>query len=250
MNMQRHSFRAFGHVAAIGAALLAASCAPTPDLGRYQPDRWTALKSVVTGEAVTPPLAPTAAEANMRAGAEAIRRGSPVLERNLVTRVSEKIAPKPEVAPSLVYYDVLRDAHPTSMSSLVNALGDDVQIDTVRLTQFVASGTEVIRVDAMRAATLVGAPNALTTVAAEDPAAFRYMRERLNENGDVLDEIFSTMLARIISYRTALAHARVDADETVTLDQVARAIRIMDDELTRLDYAARRHKTIRLSLSS
>tara|TARA_R110000868_G_scaffold386127_1_gene654308 strand:- start:505 stop:1209 length:705 start_codon:yes stop_codon:yes gene_type:complete len=234
----------------MGTALLAAACAPKPDFGRYQPDHWMGFKSVITGEVVTTPLAPTAAEADMQAEAEALRKEPRISERDFVTRVSETVAPKSPVMPSLAYYTALRDAHPTSMSSLVNALGDDVQIDTVRLTQFVASSTEVIRVDEMRAATLVGAPNALTTVAAEDPAAFRYMRERLNDNGDVMDELFSTMLARIVSYRTALAHARVDADENIALDQVARAIRVMDDELTRLDYAARRHKTIRLSLSS
>ena len=73
--MQRHSFRALGQVAAIGGALLAAACAPTPDLGRYQPDSWSGFKSVMTGEAATSPLAPTVAEIDMRAGAEALREG-------------------------------------------------------------------------------------------------------------------------------------------------------------------------------
>lgn len=250
MNTQKHRFRAFGQVTAVSATLLAAACAPTPDLGRYQPDRWADLKSVVTGEAVEAPLTLTSAEADLRAQADALRQGPLVLERDFTTRMSEKIAPRPPVAPSLAYYTALRDAHRTSMSSLVNALGDDVQIDTVRLTQFVAASAEVNRVDAMRAVTLIGAPSASTTVAAEDPAAFRYLRERLGHNEEILDEIYATMLTRIISYRTALAHARVDADETSTLDQVARAIRFMDDELTRLDYAARHHKTICLSLSS
>lgn len=249
MNRIGQTIRVSTNVAALGVALIGAACTPTPDFGRYQPNHWTELKSVVTGEVASIPLAPTAAEADMQAQAAALRRGPSAGERDLVTRVSETLAPKPEVAPSLAYYLALRDVHPTSMSSLVNALGDDVQMDTVRLSQFVSSSTEVNRVDAMRAATLIGAPNALTTVAAEDPVAFRYMRERLNDNGDVLDEIFATMLSRIVSYRTALAHARVDADEDTALDQVARSIRLMDDELTRLDYAARHHKSVRLSLA-
>ncbi len=249
MNRIGQTIRASANIIAVGVALIAAACAPRPDFGRYQPDRWTELKSVVTGEVAVTPLAPTAAEADLQAQAAALRRGPPAGERDLVTRVSETLAPKPEVAPSLAYYIALREEHPTSMSSLVNALGDDVQMDTVRLTQFVSSSIEVNRVDAMRAATLIGAPTALTTVAAEDPVGFRYMRERLNDNGDILDEIFSTMLARIVSYRTALAHARVDADENTALDQVALSIRLMDDELTRLDYAARHHKSVRLSLA-
>ena len=233
------------------AVLVLSACAQKADLGRDTQNRWSDLVTrVTTGGASTSALAETSAEQYLRAQAATIGTEPSASKPDLLARVSATFGKEETVAPSLVYYTKLRAAHPTSLVSLVNTIGDDVQIDTVRLVQFTNICDDVNNADATRAEGLIGAPTAKTSIASEDPLAFRGARARLSENGQVIDTTFRTMEARLVSYRTALAHARLDSDETVDMDGVEAAIRRLDDELTRLDGAAQRHQAIRLSLMS
>ncbi|MDO8289743.1 MAG: hypothetical protein Q7T44_11040 [Parvibaculum sp.] len=232
------------------AALMLAACVRQGDLGRDSPDTgWAKLANLAAGSGEQA-LVQTPAEQDLRAVATAISAAPSATEPDFLTRVSRSFEKDGSVAPSLVYYTKLRAAHPTSLVSLVNTIGDDVQIDTVRLAQFSNICDEVNSTDAVRAESLIGAPSAKTTIASEDPVAFRGVRMRLIENGQVMDNTFAMMEARLVSYRTALAHARLDSDGTVDMDVVAAAITRLDDELTRLDHAARRHQAIQLSLIS
>lgn len=228
------------------AALSLSACAQKADLGRYNQDSWSDLVTQVTGSGTAKgALAETPAEQDLRVQAGSISTEPSASEPDLLQRVSRTFEREEPVAPSLVYYTKLRAAHPTSLISLVNTIGDDVQIDTVRLAQFTNICDEINNADAVRAEGLIGAPSAKTSIASEDPVAFRGVRARLSENGQVIDNIFMMMESRLVSYRTALAHARLDGDESVNMDVVAAAIRRLDDELTRLDHAAQRHQAIR-----
>lgn len=231
------------------AALTLAACARQGDLGRDSPDTgWAKLADLATGG--DQELVHTPAEQDLRARASNLGTEPSAINHDFLTRVSRSFEKDVPVAPSLVYYSKLRAVHSTGLVSLVNTIGDDVQIDTVRLAQFNNICDEVNNTDALRAEGLIGAPSAKTTIASEDPAAFRDARARLIENGEVIDNVFATMEARLVSYRTALAHARLDGDGTVDMDAVAAAILGLDHELTRLDHAARRHQEIQLSLIS
>ena len=251
MNRTDRDISRLSRALAFCAALSLAACAQKADFGRYNQNSWSDLVTQVTGsDAEKGALAQTPAEQDLRAQAATISTEPSATEPDLLTRVSRTFESEEPVAPSLVYYTKLRAAHPTSFVSLVNTIGDDVQIDTVRLSQFTNICDEVNSTDAIRAEGLIGAPSAKTTIASEDPVAFRGVRTRLLENGQVIDTVFRAMEARLVSYRTALAHARLDGDGTVDMDAVAAAIRRLDDELTRLDHAAQRHQAIQLSLIS
>ncbi|MES1990246.1 MAG: hypothetical protein V4441_04750 [Pseudomonadota bacterium] len=251
MNSMGRDISAVSRALAFCAALYLSACAQKADFGRDSQDGWSNLVMQLAGsETEKGTLAQSSAEQDLRARATTISTEPSASDPDFVTRLSRTFDSQEPVAPSLVYYTKLRAAHPTSLVSLVNTIGDDVQIDTVRLSQFTNICDEVNSADATRAEGLIGAPSAKTTIASEDPVAFRGVRTRLLENGQIIDASFATMEARLVSYRTALAHARLDSDETVDMDVVAAAIRRLDDELTRLDHAAQRHQAIRHSLIS
>ncbi|MGV8996372.1 MAG: hypothetical protein ACOH12_05450 [Parvibaculaceae bacterium] len=233
------------------AALCLSACAQQADLGRYNQNSWNDLVTHITGDgSESGSLPDTPAEEYLRIKAKAISTEPSAATPGLVTRLSQKFDDAAPVAPSLIYYTNLRQAHPTSLVSLVNTIGDDVRIDTVRLSQFTNMGDEVNSADTIRAEGLIGAPSAATTIASEEPAAFRSARTRISENGQVIDSVFKTMEARLVSYRTALAHARLDGAGSVDMDVVAVAILRLDDEVTRLDHVNTRHQEIQNSLMS
>jgi hypothetical protein len=231
------------------AALCLSACAPKADLGRYTPNGLTKLVDWTTGGAEAPNgLILTPAENDLRATVTMILEEPHASNPNVLTKASAVFLSQDATPPSQIYYARLRGIHPTSLAALVNMIGNDAQVDTVRLQQLLALCDEVNRADAMRAENLTAAPTAKTTIANEKPRAFLGVRARVSDNGDVINNALRTMETRIVSYRTALAHARLDTDETLALDQVSRVIDELDEQVTRLDIAAKRHSDIKQSL--
>lgn len=231
---------------ALMAMFCLAGCAPQPDFGRYQPDGWTLLTSDQGQSAHALVLTP--AEAGLRSVSDGLVEEPHAADVPFLNRIGNHLSETSDTSPSRRYYQRLRAMHPTSLVALVNMMDDDVRIDTVRLAQFVELSEEVSRADSDRAEGLAAAPTARTTIASEIPQAFLGVRARVSENGDVIDTVHEIMMARIVSYRTALAHARLDTAETLELDQVAAAINELDEQLTRLDQVAVRHAEIKQSL--
>ncbi len=232
-------------LAAIVAGLVSA-CAQDPDFGRYQPtplDQFNAAFSGVKKDGPALPL--TNDEIELHRISDNLVSKRPVGTSGYafglpdMTTGSKSIPP-----PSSGYYMRLRELHPTSLSALINAISDDVSADIVMMDQLAPICADINDADQSRADALVGASSAATTIALEKPTLFANVRARLEDNGRLIDITADALARRLVSYRTALAHARLDAPEPERLAAVAEAIRQMEESLTLLERDAVRHQSI------
>ncbi|HEY4345477.1 MAG TPA: hypothetical protein VGN05_14090 [Parvibaculum sp.] len=230
------------------AALLLSACAQDPDLGRYKPTAFERINAVFSsGNDAGPSLPLTGTESNLHRISENLVSQRPAPEDDHLFGLISALKPEIVAPPSLGYYLRLRAQHPTSLAALVNAIAADVQADTMLMNQLLPICDEMNEADRSRADAFVGSPSALTTIALDDPASFTNVRKRLEENGRLIDTTADILAHRLVSYRTALAHARVDAPVPESLAVVADAIRQMEESLTLLERDAVRHQAIEAS---
>lgn len=231
-------------LAALGA-LLVSACAQDPDLGRYREtplDRFSAAFS--DNERSNALLSLTNDEIELRRISDNLISERPVQQGGYHFVLPDVMGAKAVAPPSSGYYMRLREQHPASPAALVNALSDDVLADTIMMDQLTPICAGVNDADQRRAEALAGAPSAATTIALEKPAAFANVRARLESNGRLIDITADALARRLVSYRTALAHARLDASEAEGLATTTDAIRRMDESLTLLEREAVRHQSI------
>lgn len=226
-------------------ALLVSACAQDPDFGRYRPTPLERLNAVFSGmEKIDPALPLTNDEIELHRISDNLVSERPVRESGYRFVLPDMKGSTNVAPPSSGYYMRLRERHPTSPSALINALSDDVLADTVMMDQLAPICAGINEADQSRADALVGAPSAATAIALEKPAAFANVRTRLEDNGRLIDITAAALARRLVSYRTALAHARLDAPEAESLATAADAIRWMEESLTLLEREAVRHQSI------
>ncbi|MCE9649571.1 MAG: hypothetical protein K8R18_08115 [Parvibaculum sp.] len=240
------AWRKFGFAAC--AALCLTACAQEPDLGRYKPSAFQRINAVFSSpERDGAMLPPTDAEVELGLTAANLVSERPAREDDRLASLTNMMGTEIVAPPSLGYYMRLRAHHPTGLTALINAIADDVTSDTMLMEQFAPICERVNDADRERADALVGAPSSATTVAQENPASFATVRARLENNGRLIDTVADTLARRLVSYRTALAHARLDAPVPDRLAVVAEAIRLMDERLVLLERDAVRHQAIEAS---
>lgn len=226
-------------------AVLVSACAQDPDFGRYRPTPLEQFSAAFSGvEKIDPALPLTNNEIELHRISDNLNSERPVRESRYLFPLPDAWLSKSVVPPSSGYYTRLRERHPTSLSALINAIADDVSADVVMLDQLAPICADINDADQSRADALVGAPSAATTIALEKPASFANVRARLENNGLLIDITADALARRLVSYRTALAHARLDAPEPERLAAVAEAIRQMEESLTLLERDAVRHQSI------
>lgn len=233
------------------AALLLSACAQNPDFGRYKPGALQRINAAFSGpDKAGPSLPLTGAETDLRQLSANLVSARPAPEDDRLFGLANMMGTEVVAPQSLGYYMRLRRQHPTGLAALVNALGDDVTADTMLMNQFTAICEGINEADRGRADGLIGAPAAMTTIALEDPASFANVRAWLEDNGRLIDTTADILARRLVSYRTALAHARIDAPMPDELAVVAEAIRRMEENLTLLERESVRHQAIEASAAS
>lgn len=231
------------------AALFLSACAQDPDFGRYRPTPFERIGAMLNSGKTGPSLSLTDAEENLRRISANLVSERPAPEDDRLFGLTHLADAEVVAPPSLGYYMRLRVQHPKSPVALLNALADDVASDTALMSQFEGRCEEINQADRMRADGLLGAPTSLTTIALENPASFVNVRARLEENGRLIDTTAAILARRLVSYRTALAHARLDAPVPEKLAVVADAIRQMEENLTLLENDAVHHQAIEASVA-
>ncbi|MGB3808895.1 MAG: hypothetical protein WA943_02300 [Parvibaculum sp.] len=227
------------------AVLLLSGCAQDPDLGRYRPNVFDRVQAIFAGEqGVDTQLPLTDAEVGLRQLAANLMSERPVPDDDYLSRLENLNRTEASASASLAYYLRLRARYPTSLAALANALSDDVMSDTTLMGQFTAICSEINAADQARADSLHGAPTSTTTIALDDPASFVNLHPRLEQNGYLIDTTADVLARRLVSYRTALAHMRIDAPQMDEFAGVTAAIRRMDEALATLEREAVRHQAI------
>lgn len=246
MRFRRERTKWKGTGLAMLAALLLSGCAQKPDLGRYSPNAFDRLVTSAISDGKSAELPLTGDERDLRALAATLAEEKPAADRDRLWGLSHLVADgEDEKTPaSLRYYERLRAAHPTSPASLLNAFADDVQADAMTMDRFAATAAQVIAADQARADELLGHGAAATVQSYEGAQAFAAARDRITKNGWVIDRTTNTLASRLVAYRTALSHARVDAPEPGTIATIEAAIRAMEDRMVAIDAAALRHEGI------
>lgn len=229
---------------AVLSALLTCACAQDPDFGRYRATPLQQFNAAFSGVETRPALPLTNDEIELRRISDNLVSERPRQAAGYRFVMPDMTGSKTVMPPSSGYYLRLREQHPTSPSALINALSDDVLADTVMMDQLVPICAGINAADQSRADALVGAPSAATMIALEQPAAFVNVRARMEDNGRTIDIAAATLARRLVSYRTALAHARLDAPKDERLASVADAIKQMEENLTLLERDAVRHQSI------
>lgn len=250
MKWKRRSWAEKAVAAAIVAVFLSA-CAQDPDFGRYRPTAFERINAVFSSAEKDGPVLPlTDNEVELSKISTNLLAERPAREDDRLSTLTSLTGTEIVAPPSLGYYMRLRARHPTSLTALVNAIADDVSSDTMLMNQLAPICEDINEADQSRADALLGAPTSATTIALEDPASFRNVRARLESNGRLIDTTADTLARRLVSYRTALAHARLDAPVPDRLAAVAEAIRQMEESLILLERDAVRHQAIEASASN
>ncbi len=235
-------------------ALLLAGCAQEPDFGREAPTALDRAQDVVlaaTGEPRDVPLPLTDAERDLRRISENLMKERPLGADGYVSDAlswieAQSKSPTPE---NLRYYEKLSAEHRGSPVSLVNALGDDVAADSFEMDLFASALDDVIAADGTRAGGLLGTEKLQATVGYEGPASFARVRNRVAENDQLIEETVGRLAARLVGYRVALAHARLDAPVGDRLAVAEEAISDMEARIAAMDRGAVRHAAIMESMS-
>jgi hypothetical protein len=230
------------------AAIMLSGCAQDPDLGRYRPTALERVRAAFGDEEQSAALALTDSEAELRRMSANLMSPRPAPEKHRFWPV-DMASGGTQVPANLDYYMRLRAQHPTSPDALVNALGDDIEADTVQMDLFSSICEQVVAADGERADDLLGHPANRAVVDLDGPGSFAAVRARLGENGRIIDATATVLAQRLVSYRTALAHARLDAPVHDRLDAIADAIRRMDDRLAAIDRSAVRHEAMEDALA-
>lgn len=250
--MRRGRSAISGGTAAAVAALILGACAQQADFGRDDPHPFDLFPASIFAAADVPAaLPPTAAERDLRAvAANLAAERAPLRRGGLLALVEGAFASEPDDAPSsLRYYRRLRAHHPTSPEALLNALADDVAADTSYTDRFAAVAAEVTVADRLRADELLGRGASAATIAYDGPGAFAVVHDRIDENDAVVGETADMLASRLVGYRTALAHARLDAPVPEALRAVEGAIRDMEARMALVDEIAVRHQAVTASLA-
>lgn len=251
--MRRHGRSAIsgGAVAAV-AALILGACAQEADFGRDRPSPLDRLETAMLADPdALASLPPTAAERDLRdmAANLAGERAAPDPDRLWgVTHWLARLGAG-DTPPSLRYYRRLRARHPTSPASLLNALADDIEADVVDMERFAAIAGEVTAADRARADELLGRGASASAVSYDGPGAFAAARGRIEENGHVVHDTANVLASRLVGYRAALAHARLDAPVPEALATAEGAIRDMEARMAMVDEIAVRHQAVTASLA-
>lgn len=238
-----------GKGVAVLLALALAACAGKPDFGREQPGLAARLSAALASSperAIAPMLPLTGPEfalrriaANLQGPRPAAPGGDPLgLGEWADTRLAGT-AP-----PDLHYYERLRRRHEASPVSLVNALADDIEADTVLMEQFSAACEEVIEADASRAAGLLGHPATAAAPGMRGQGSFISVRTRMDENSRLIDEAVILAAGRLVAYRAALAQARLDAPVPGRLAAAEAAVSQMAYRLMLMNRGAARHGAV------
>ena len=241
----KRSSRWKGTGVALLALLLLSACARPADFGRTREGTFDRLKAaVMDGEGPGTRLALTGAELDLRGMAQNLAGERPAREDDHLWGLSYWIADRREAATprSLRYYERLRALHSASPSSLLNALVDDIEADTARMDRLAAVAAQVIDADGERANALLGHDGAGTTSGGAEIAA--QARDRLDENGRIIDRMADILASRLVGYRAALAEARIDAPLPDGLARAASAIDGMQKSMATVDDIAVRHETL------
>lgn len=249
--MRAHGIARAGGVGVL-AALLLGACTRQADFGRDRPGSADRLATAIWADPeALASLPPTAAERDLRAvAANLAAERAPLRPGGLLAFVEGAFASEPNDAPSsLRYYRRLRAHHPTSPEALLNALADDVKADTSYTDRFSAVAAEVTVADRLRADELLGRGASAATIAYDGPGAFAVVHDRIDENDAVVGETADMLASRLVGYRTALAHARLDAPLPEALDAVEGAIRDMEARMALVDEIAVRHQAVTASLA-
>ncbi|HMM15392.1 MAG TPA: hypothetical protein PKA57_12260 [Parvibaculum sp.] len=233
------------------AVLLLGACAQEPDFGRYRPgllERLDAASNDRTPDAA--PLATTGAERDLRTMAANLSAERPAADDGRLWGIAQWAAkPADDGTPaSLRYYKRLRAQHPTSPASLLNALAGDIQADTMDMDRFAAICGEVIAADRARGTELLGQGASASAVSYDGPSAFAGVRARIDENGRIIGRTANVLASRLVGYRTALAHARLDAPSPEYLAVVEAAIEDMEARMALIDRMSVSHESVLAAL--
>lgn len=251
--MQRHGRSSIsGGTAAVVAALILGACAQEADFGRHRPNLIDRLEAAVLADPDAPASLPlTGAERDLRdvAANLAAERAAPDLDGlSGLARWASALGTE-DVSASLRYYRRLRTRHPASSASLLNALADDIEADVVDMERFATLAGDVTAADRARADGLLGRGAAASAVSYDGPGAFAAARGRVGENGRIVHDTSNVLASRLVGYRTALAHARLDAPVPELLAVAEGAIRDMEARMAMVDEIAVRHQAVTASLA-
>ncbi len=241
-----------GGAAAAVAVLILGACAQQADFGRDRPGPADRLATAIWADPeALASLPPTAAERDLRDVAANLAVERPGADDDrlwggthwLVTLGAE------DTPPSLRYYRRLRARHPASPEALMNALAGDIGADIVDMERFAAIAGEVTAADRTRADELLGRGASASAVSYDGPAAFAAARGRVEENGRIVHDTANVLASRLVGYRAALAHARLDAPLPEALAIAEGAIRDMEARMAMVDEIAVRHQAVTASLA-
>lgn len=230
-------------------ALMLSACAQKPDLGREAPTAFDRLEEktlTYLGEGSEVSLPLTAAERDLRAMSSDFSTGSLAPRKGAITAMTEWIEDQVSTHPpaSLAYYEALSDRHRASPVSLVNALGDDIAVDNARMDMIAPVCDDVIAADRSRADELLGAARTRAVIDYEGPEAFARAQARIGENDVLIDKTVNALASRLVGYRVALAHARLDAPVEDRLSMVEQALSDMESRIEIMAAGALRHAAI------
>lgn len=235
-----------GHILGTGLLTLALSgCAGQADLGRTKPNEFSFLSSL--GDRVAELAGPkspaadlplTAEEAQLRTIADTIddqvtKHGPDLFDRILQTAETED--------DGKAYYRALRRSHAASGTSLLHAFGNDVLRDIAMIDQFANLSIAVTAADALRLALVREAMEA-------DSAAFSDAVDvvlRVEENGNVIDDMADRMSARYVEYRIALEQSAFDIPERDLIATIDEALVMLEKSIEGIKGDAARHRAVR-----
>ena len=230
-------------------ALMLTACAQKADFGREAPSAYDRLEEktlTYLGEGSEISLPLTSAERDLRAlasdfsGEDSTPRKGAVMV--LADWIEEQVTtPTPA---SLAYYEALADKHRGSPVSLVNALNDDVAGDDARIDMILPVCVDVVSADRSRADGLLHSMEARAITDYEGSGAFAKMRARIGENDAVMSRTVRALASRLVGYRVALAHARLDAPVGDRLITVEGALSDMEGRVANLSECAMHHSAI------
>lgn len=241
-----------GGTAAAVAALILGACAQAPDFGRDRPSPADRLATAIWADPeALASLPPTAAERDLRDAVTnlATERAAPDADRLWGFTHWLATLGAADTPPSLRYYRRLRARHPASPASLMNALAGDIEADVVDMERFAAIAGEVTAADRARAGELLGRGASASAVSYDGPAAFAAARGRVEENDRIVHDTANVLASRLVGYRAALAHARLDAPLPEALRVAEGAIREMEARMALVDEIAVRHQAVTASLA-